>query len=99
MFMRFKTDIKNGESERTMFTDNAGLGMVERIYSEQTAVPGNLFPVTESVFIQDSKSRYSFSYISFMLLYTSYHTKPHRLLLNYESFLFKCNINILFCTM
>jgi len=57
MFMRFKTDIKNGESEHTMFTDNAGLGMVERIYSEQTGVPGNLFPVTESVFIQDSKSR------------------------------------------
>ena len=69
MFMRFKTDIQNGESEHTMFTDNAGLGMVERIYSEQTAVPGNLFPVTESVFIQDSKSRYYSLSLIFHLYY------------------------------
>ena len=57
MYMRFKTDIKNGEVNRRLLTDQAGLGMVERFYSEQTGVPGNLFPVTEAVYIEDTKSR------------------------------------------
>jgi len=44
---------------RRLLTDQAGLGMVERFYSEQTGVPGNLFPVTEAVYIEDTKSRLS----------------------------------------
>jgi len=59
MFMRFRTDIKNGAETKRLYTDQAGLGMVERIYSDQTGIPGNLFPVTESVYIEDSKSRLS----------------------------------------
>ena len=55
MFMRFRTDIKNGGETKRLYTDQAGLGMVERIYSDQTGIPGNLFPVTESVYIEDSK--------------------------------------------
>ena len=59
MFMRFRTDIRNGGEGRRFYTDQAGLGMVERIHAEQPGLglPGNLFPVTESVYIEDAKTR------------------------------------------
>jgi len=55
-FMRLATDLKNG-AERKMFTDQAGLGMVERTYAEQAHIEGNYFPVTESVYIEDETTR------------------------------------------
>lgn len=39
-FMRFETGVKNGE-ENVMFTDQAGLGMVRRVYAEQAGLEGN----------------------------------------------------------
>jgi len=55
-FMRFETGVRNGE-ERRLFTDQAGLGMVERIYAQQAKMEGNYYPVTESAYIEDDKTR------------------------------------------
>jgi len=56
MFMRLESNVDNGQEQR-LFTDQAGLGMVERIYTAEANLEGNYFPVTESAYIEDIQTR------------------------------------------
>ena len=54
LVMRLQTDLK---SRRTFFTDKSGLGFMRREWSQTAGLEGNLFPVTQSAFLQDQHTR------------------------------------------
>lgn len=56
LVMRFNSGLKN---QRRFFTDKSGLGFVRREWSEQAGLEGNLFPITQSTFLQDDHMRLS----------------------------------------
>lgn len=56
MYMRFVTDIENGENPE-FYTDLNGFQWQHRVKTPAIGVEGNYFPITTSAFIQDEKLR------------------------------------------
>ena len=54
--IRFKTDIKSGDS---LFTDLNGHTIQHRKFKEKLHTQGNFFPMPSTAFIQDSSTRLS----------------------------------------
>ena len=56
LVMRLQTGVKNN---RRFFTDQSGLGVIKREWSEQAGIEGNHFPVTQAAYLQDDEHRVS----------------------------------------
>uniref|UniRef100_A0A0K8TAV1 Alpha-mannosidase n=3 Tax=Lygus hesperus TaxID=30085 RepID=A0A0K8TAV1_LYGHE len=56
LFMRFKTDVNNGEPPE-FFTDQNGLGTQRRVKIERIGIEGNYYPITTHAYIQDTDKR------------------------------------------
>jgi len=54
LVMRLQTGVKNN---RRFFTDQSGLGIIKREWSEQAGIEGNHFPVTQAAYLQDEEHR------------------------------------------
>ena len=52
--MRLTSNIKN---ERSFYTDQSGLGVIRRDWTEGLSLAGNHFPVTQAVYLQDTGHR------------------------------------------
>ncbi|XP_037033784.1 alpha-mannosidase 2 [Bradysia coprophila] len=56
LFMRFTTDIENGENP-IFYTDQNGFQYQKRVKVKSIGIEGNYFPITTAAFIQDEKTR------------------------------------------
>lgn len=56
LFMRFTTDIENGENPM-FYTDLNGFQYQKRVKVPSIGIEGNYFPITTAAFIQDEKTR------------------------------------------
>lgn len=56
LFMRFTTDIENGENP-VFYTDQNGFQYQKRVKVKSIGIEGNYFPITTAAFIQDEKTR------------------------------------------
>ncbi|BET00029.1 Alpha-mann_mid [Nesidiocoris tenuis] len=56
LFMRFKTDVNNGEPPE-FYTDQNGLGTQRRVKIERIGIEGNYYPITTHTYIQDTDKR------------------------------------------
>lgn len=58
LFMRFTTDIENGENP-IFYTDLNGFQYQKRVKVPSIGIEGNYFPITTAAFIQDEKTRFT----------------------------------------
>lgn len=58
MFMRFSTEINNGDPS-TFYTDSNGVQMQKRITVQRIGIEGNYYPITTNIYIEDDRLRLS----------------------------------------